>query len=46
MAGWALSGFGSLDKYAATRYAVLDMCGTDEDTFVRTLALLYSNGEM
>lgn len=46
VAGWALSGFGSLDQYAATRYAVLDMCGADEDTFARTLALLYSNGDM
>lgn len=44
VAGWALSGFGSLDKYNATRYAVLDMSGVSEDTFVRTLAEIYSGG--
>lgn len=44
VAGWALSGFGSLDQYSATRYAVLDMSGISEDTFVKTLAEIYSGG--
>lgn len=44
VAGWALSSSGSLDKYSPLGYAVLDMSGVSEETFVKTLAELYSNG--